>query len=304
MSDANLPIARTIYLVDIDTIDPKGGLRPLNTAWVEALAALMARDGQTDPIEIYPKKSGGFGTTAGRHRLAAATLLGWTQIDADIQDRRDLDRQAREVSENLFRQELSPLDRAAFVAKQVEIERAKAGVAQDASPQSVAAQARWKDRLKDDAEDASANIAHAYRFTDQVAETAGLSKRSIYHALELHKGLSPEVAATIRTTAVAGNAAQLRALARMSEADQRLVTGLIVEGTAKGVTDAAATLKQAPVKSPVQKAWSAILSNYSRLGNRDRKDVLRQMAQGGQLPRGVTLIIDGVTITSDGEIGE
>lgn len=302
MSDVNLPIARTIYLVDIDKIDPKGGLRPLNEPWVEALAALMARDGQTDPIEIYPKKSGGFGMTAGRHRLAAARLLGWRQIDADVQDRKDLDRQAREVSENLFRQELSPLDRAAFVAKQVEIERARAGVAQDASPQSVAAQARWSDRLKNDAEDASANIAHAYRFTDQVAEIAGLSKRSIYLALELHRGLNPEVAATIRATAVAENASQLRTLARMSEADQRLVTGLIVEGTAKGVNDAAATLKQAPVKSPVQKAWSAILSNFSRLGNRDRKDVLRQMAQGGQLPKGVTLIIDGVTIVTDGEI--
>lgn len=295
MSDANLPVARTIYLVGIDQIDPTGGLRPLNQAWVEALAALMARDGQDEPIEIYRKKGGGFGMTAGRHRLAAATLLGWKQIDADIQDRNALDRQAREVGENLFRQELSPLDRAAFVAKQIEVERARAGVAEDATPQSVAAQARWAGRLKADADDASAKIALAYGFTDQVAETLTLSKRSIYLALELHRGLNPEVAVAIRTTAVAGNASQLRALAKMPEADQRLVAGLIVEGTAKGVTDAAATLKQAPVKSPVQKAWSAILSNFSRLGNRDRKAVLRQMAQGGQLPHGVVITIDGET---------
>lgn len=293
MSDA-LPVARTIYLVDIDQIDPRGGLRPLNQAWVEALAALMARDGQDDPIEIYRTKGGGFGTTAGRHRLAAATLLGWKQIDADIQDRNALDRQAREIGENLFRQELSPLDRAAFVAKQIEIERARAGIAEDATPQSVAAQARWSDRLKADASDASANIAHAYRFTDQVAETLRLSKRSIYLDLELHRGLNPDVAATIRTTAVADNASQLRALARMSDADQRLVAGLIVEGTAKGVSDAAATLKQTPVKSPVQKAWSAIVSNWTRLGTRDRKDVLRQLAQG-ELPKGVVITIDGET---------
>ncbi|MGH7027340.1 ParB/RepB/Spo0J family partition protein [Brevundimonas sp.] len=293
MSDA-LPVARTIYVVDIDQIDPRGGLRPLNQAWVEALAALMKRDGQDEPIEIYRTKGGGFGMTAGRHRLAAATLLGWKQIDADIQDRNALDRQAREIGENLFRQELSPLDRAAFVAKQIEIERARAGVSEDATPQSVAAQARWSDRLKADAQDASANLAHAYRFTEQVAETLGLSKRSIYLDLELHRGLNPDVATTIRATAVAGNASQLRALARMSDADQRLVAGLIAEGTAKGVTDAAATLKQAPVKSPVQKAWSAIVSNWSRLGSRDRKDVLRQLAQG-ELPKGVVITIDGET---------
>lgn len=292
MSDANLPVARTTYLVDIDKIDPTGGLRPLNLAWVEALAALMDARGQDDPIEIYPKKSG-FGTTAGRHRLAAATLLGWKQIEADIQSRDRLDRMAREVSENLFKQQLSPLDRAAFVAKQIEIERARAGVADDATPQSVAAQARWSERLKSEADDASLIVRRAFGFAADVAETVGLSRAAIYRDLELHRRLSPDVADMIRTTAVAANASQLRALARMSETDQRLVTGLIVEGTAKGVTDAAATLKQTPVKSPVQKAWSAILSNYSRLGNRDRKDVLRQMAQGGQLPKGVTLIIDG-----------
>lgn len=158
MSEANLPVARTIYLVDIDQIDPSGGLRPLDLTWVEALSALMGRDGQEEPIEIYRKPGGGFGMTAGRHRLAAATLLGWKQIDADIQDRNRLDRMAREVSENLFRQELAPLDRAAFVARQIEVERARAGVAEDASPQSIAAQARWSDRLKTDAEDASAKI--------------------------------------------------------------------------------------------------------------------------------------------------
>lgn len=295
MSDAPLKVARTLYLVDIDQIDPTDGLRPLNQAWVEALAALMARDGQTDPIEVFPRKSGQFGMTDGRHRLAAATLLGWRQIEADVQDLKPLDRKAREVGKTLFRQALAPLDRAAFVAKQIEIERERAGLTEDTKMQSVAAQARWSQRLKSEADDANLMIRHACGFADDVAEQIGLSRAAIYLDLELHRRLNPEVAATIRTTAVAGNASQLRALARMSETDQRLVTGLIVEGTAKGVTDAAATLKQTPVKSPVQKAWSAILSNYSRLGNRDRKDVLRQMAQGGQLPKGVTLIIDGET---------
>lgn len=294
MSDANLPIARTLYLVETDQIDPKGGLRPLDMAWVEALAALMKRDGQKDPIEIYPKKGGGYGMTAGRHRLAAAGLLGWKNIDADIQDRSALEREAREVGENLFRKELSPLDRAAFVARQVAIERARAGVSDDASPQSVAAAARWSERLKEEADDASVMMTRAYGFTDDVAEKIGLSRKTIYRDLELHRGLKPDVVEAIRATSVAGNASQLRALAKMSEGDQRLVTGLIVEGSAKGVTDAVATLKQAPVKSPAQKAWSAIIANWRRLGQRDQKAMLQQLAEGG-LPQGVTLTIDGQT---------
>ena len=273
MSDANLPVARTIYLVDIDQIDPTGGLRPLNPAWVEALAALMDRDGQQEAIEIYPTKTG-FGVTAGRHRLAAASLLGWKQIDADIQNRDRLDRAAREVSENLFRQELSPLDRAAFVAKQIEIERARAGVAEDATPQSVAAKARWSERLKTEAADASDIMSRAYGWTDQVAQSLGLNRRTIERDLELHRRLSPEVAAAIRTTPVASNASQLRALARMSETDQRLVTGLIVEGTAKGVTDAAAILNQKAVMTPADKAWSAFVGSWGRMNRATQRQAL------------------------------
>ena len=293
MSETNLPIARSIYHVDIDAIDALGGLRPLDMGWVEALAALMKRDGQERPIEIYPKGAG-YGVTAGRHRLAAARLLGWKTIDADIMDANALDRRGREVSENLFRLGLSPLDRAAFVAEQIAIERARAGVKADASAQSVAATARWSDRIKAEADDASAKIAHAYGFSDEVAEKVGLSRRAIYLDLELHRGLKPDVVEAIRTLPVASNASQLRALAKMQEEDQRLVAGLIVEGTAKGVSDAVATLKQKPQPDAGKKAWSAIVSNWTRLAASARKEMFRHLAETG-LPKGVSITIDGET---------
>lgn len=286
-------IARSIYSVPVDEIDGNGGLRPLDDAWVEGLSALMAHDGQERPIEIY--RTGGepaFAMVAGRHRLAAARRLGWVAIDADILDAKALDRRAREVSENLFRRELSPLDRAAFVAEQVAIERARAGVATDATPQSVAANARWADRIGAEADDASAIVARAYGFTDDVAEKVGLSRRAIYRDLELHRGIKPEVAAAIRGLPVADNASQLAALARLAEGEQRAVAELLIEGTAKGVTDALATMRQRPVKSPEQKAVSAIRGNWGRLSARQLKALIRDLP----MPAGVTLIIDGETI--------
>lgn len=278
--------ARTAYKVPVDLIDPEGGLRPLDQGWVAALQSLFAADGQEEPIEIYPKDNGRFGVTAGRHRLAAATASGWPTVDAYI----DPARRAREISENLFKLGLSPIDEAAFIAELVQLQKAKAGVPEGTSMQSVAATARWADRIGIEADDASRIVRFAFGFTDNVAEKVGLSRASIYRALEIHRGLKPEVAETLRGLPVADNASQLRALAKMDEADQRLVAGLIAEGSAKGVTDAVATLRQAPVPSPTQKAWSALQSNWARLSTREQRDWLAQL----KLPKGVTLTIDGV----------
>lgn len=286
-------VARSLYMVPVSDIDAAGGLRPLDLGWVEALKGLMARDGQRRPIEIY-KTATGYGMIAGRHRLAAVRALGWTTIDADILDGAALERRASEVSENLFRLGLSPLDRAAFVAEQIAIEKARAGLAPDASVKSVVATARWADRIGAEAEDASVTMTLAFGFSEQVAEKVGLSRKTIYRDLELHRGIRPDVAAALRGRPVADNASQLRTLARLSETDQRLVAGLITEGAAKGVTDALGTLREKPLPSPAQKAWSALIASWGRLGGRERKDALRHIAEAG-LPKGVTVTIDGET---------
>ena len=285
---AAFEVAKSAYKVPVDLIDPEGGLRPLDLGWVAALQGLFAVDGQEEPIEIFPKANGRFGMTAGRHRLAAAVASGWLTIDAYI----DPARRAREISENLFKLGLSPIDRAAFVAELVQLHKAKAGVPEDTSMQSVAASARWADRIGLEADDASRIVRFAFGFADDVAEKVNLSRASIYRDLELHRGLKPDVVEAIRTLPVAQNASQLRALARLDEGEQRTVAELLVDGTAKGVTDALATLRQRPVKSPAQKAWSAIQGNWGRLSARQQKELLQALA----MPTGVVIIIDGETV--------
>ncbi len=289
---SELQVARSLYMVPEAEIDASGGLRPLDLVWVEALSGLLKRAGQRRAIEIYSLRGGGYGVIAGRHRLAAARALGWATIDADILDEPALERRSAEVSENLFRRGLAPLDRAAFVAEQIAIERARAGIADDASAQSVAANARWSAKVAADADDASEMISVAFGWTEAVAQAAGLTARTIRLDLELHRGIKPDVAAAIRGLPVADNASQLRALARLPEAQQRAVSDLLVEGTAKSVTDARATMKQTPVKSPAQKAVSAIRGNWGRLSARDLKALIRDLP----MPAGVVVTIDGETI--------
>lgn len=285
-------VARSLYMIPLAEIDAAGGLRPLDAAWVEGLAGLMKRDGQRRPIQIWLKPGGGYGMIAGRHRLAAAAGLGWATIDADIMDGKALDRRASRVSEKLHRLGLAPLDRAAFVAEQIEIEKALAGVKPDATPQSVAAAARWSQRIKEEAGDASDIMSRAYGWSEAVAAAAGLTRRTIERDLELHLGIRPDVADAIRGLPVAANAAQLRVLARMPESEQRAVAELLVEGGAKDVREAAAMRKGHPVKSPAQKAVSAITGNWGRLSDRELRALIRDLP----MPRGVVVTIDGEEI--------
>jgi hypothetical protein len=281
-------VAKVSYHVPIALIDPEGGLRPLDLDWVEALSALIAVDGQEDPVEIFAKANGRFGMTAGRHRLAALQGLGRETIEAFI----DPENRRREVSENLFRSDLAPMDRAAFVVELIQLEKVRAGLEPDANVKSVLATARRADRIGAEADEASVTMTLAFGFAEQVAEKIGLSRKTIYRDLELHRGLRPDVAAAVRGLPVAGNASQLRALARLPEGEQRAVAELLTAGTAKGVTDALATMRQRPVKSPEQKAVSAIRGNWGRLSARQLKALIRDLP----MPAGVTVTIDGEVI--------
>ncbi len=196
-----------------------------------------------------------------------------------------LQRRRTEISENIWRRGLDPIDRAAFVAELHEVLRAEAGVDPGASPQQLAVTARWaKERATDTADMMSA----VYGFTDSVAGTLGLNARTIRRDLELHRGLRPDVVAKLRGLPIAGNAGQLRALAKLTEADQRAAVGLIIGGKAKGATEALAILRQKPKPDPETKAWSAFFGGWSRMSARRRREALRELAEQG-LPTGVSL---------------
>jgi ParB family transcriptional regulator, chromosome partitioning protein len=285
-------IAREVLMLDMASIDWTPGLRPIDPVWVEGLAALMKHDGQRTPIKVHRKADGRFGLIAGRHRFKAVETLGWATIDGELFEGSALERRAEEVAENLHRGGLSPLDRAAFVAEAVEIAKVKAGVDPTESAQKLAAEARWSKRVGMEADDASATVAHAYGFSDQVAETLGLSRRAIYRDLELHRGLQADVVETVRALPIGGNAAQLRALARLDDRSQREAVALLTGGQAKSVADAVGILKQKPLPDPAKKAFSAAVSNYARLSAADQRAFLRAI----KLPKGAALTLDGEAV--------
>jgi len=284
-------VTEEVVLVPLDLIDTSDRLRPIDTEWAAALAAIMASEGgQKTPVDLYPVPgSNRFRLGPGGHRVEACRLNGWATVKAIIRTGGAADRREAEVSENLWRKDLDPLDRAAFIAELVALQRARAGVAADASPQKIAAAARWDQQLKAEADDASGIVQRAYGFADAVAARLSLSRETIYRDLLLHKGLAPDVVNRLRTTEVGRNAGQLRALAKIPADQQRRAVDLIQEGKAATAIDAIARLagKSKAAPTPEEKRLNAFIGAFSRMGRREQKAALVALAP--LLPKGITI---------------
>lgn len=250
-------------------------LRPVDPVWAEALGRIMLGDRQRTPIEIcrLPGRAD-FLLVAGGHRLSGAQIVGMEFIEARIVSADALDRREGEVSENIWKKGLDPIDRAAFVAELIQIRKIRAGLSADQDGRVVSAKTRWSEALKADADDASVTMTLAYGWADGVGEKIGLSRKTIYRDLELHRGLKPDVAAQIRDTGVGANATQLRALAKLEESEQRAIAAMIAGGDAKSVAEAQAMRDQKPRaadRDPQDVHFERMMALWSRMGAKTKR---------------------------------
>jgi ParB/RepB/Spo0J family partition protein len=96
-----------------------GERRALDPRRVTSLAESMAVLGQKTPITVYIREDGAIALVAGLHRLKAAELLGWKDIDSFISKDKKLERSLWSNSENLHHNALTKLERAEGIANWV-----------------------------------------------------------------------------------------------------------------------------------------------------------------------------------------
>lgn len=115
-----MPAERLDHVV-VALIDDDPDNRAVDVERIPGLAALLARDGLRDPLEIYPSGAGRFTVSAGHHRLAAVRSLGWVTVPARVvaTPASDLERHARRCSSNWARVETRPADDAQELARLV-----------------------------------------------------------------------------------------------------------------------------------------------------------------------------------------
>ena len=211
-------MARQLGLEEIavDRITVPKRLRAVDPAWVDTYAESIDRQGLQQPVQVR-QTADGWELIAGAHRLAAVRQLGRATIAASVWEATPDEARLLEIDENLYRRELSPFDRAKFLAERHTV---WLRLHPEAAPGKAGAAKRHH---------AAANLAVA-SFATSAAEKVGLSERSIRRAIALWNALSPAVREMIEGTDLADDGGFLAKVAKLPAKNQTAMVRLRLLG--------------------------------------------------------------------------
>ncbi|MFZ5746555.1 MAG: ParB/RepB/Spo0J family partition protein [Pseudomonadota bacterium] len=284
---------------DIITLDPneidlreEERLRPIDLRWAEAIGASMRRDGQINPVHVYAQPKGGWALAGpGAHRVTGARMAE-IAIDAKVVSPDTDSHRRREAAENLFRRSNDPYERAEAVAELVRLQKLRVGIDPDRPGGAASAEHRWKKALKNEAVDANATIAFAYGWSDAVAEQLGLSRRTVEYDLLLYRRIPRSLIERLRQARhpILGNAAQLRALAKLERDEQISVVALLCPTSGDQLTQSAKSVSEALARlrgkraDPADKRFSAVIGALSRMSAAERIGLFQSPLFHDQIP--------------------
>jgi ParB family transcriptional regulator, chromosome partitioning protein len=243
--------------------------RPVDMDHAAAIAASMVDRGLINPITVRPTPAANGGKTpytlvAGGHRLEAARMNGWDEIDTMVVSTDAAEAQLIEISENLFRNELSALDRGIFVVKFREIYEEKHGKVQQGG-----------DR-KSKSNDWTLIFAPGKELSDRVQERLGIGRSTYFNVTKIGQKLSPALRAAIRGTDAENDQKLLLKLAGMPETDQAAVAGALkVESD---IYKALEILKpEKPKADPQAVAWNKLRAAWDDADEETRAGFLAEI---------------------------
>jgi ParB family chromosome partitioning protein len=102
--------------ITLDRVEIPDGRRAIDPDAVARLKNSIAVVGLQHPITVA-KRDGGYRLLAGAHRLTAFRELGMERISANVVELDDVHAELVELDENLARNELSPAERSAAIAR-------------------------------------------------------------------------------------------------------------------------------------------------------------------------------------------
>lgn len=198
---------KSIKIADIVVNDR---IRPVDEDHAQVIAASIAANGLINPVTVRatPNAKGGkYTLVAGAHRLRACIINQAEEIDAIIVKSDQTASKLLEVTENLIRNDLSVIDRAAHVQVLRDLYENEHGEVKAGRPNN------------------SANVAPLFEggFSQYVSDRLGISKRSYAYLNRISQALNPQLRECLRQTPLADNQAALLKLAKKEQAEQQRI---------------------------------------------------------------------------------
>ena len=166
----------------ISEIKINPGRRDTQQRNVEELARSIAAVGLMNPITVTQDNT----LIAGLHRLEAAKLLGWTEIECTVSDADGLQAELAEIDENFVRAGLSHRELGDLLLRRKELYEA------------IHPETRQGQRNGQTAKNDNLTVLAAKPFSEDTADKLGISKRTVERLVQTAANLTPEAKNTIR----------------------------------------------------------------------------------------------------------
>ncbi len=254
-----------VSLIDI----PEGRLRGVDQDWAECLAGMFQETGQKTPIDVIANGNR-FTLVAGAHRLTAAGITKWKNIDARVlepQGEQAADElRLHEILENLGRKEFNALERCEALAEMKRIYEAL-------HPETKNGGKRGNQHTGGEKRQTA-----IFAFCQNATDTTGLSRRSVELAVQIFGALSPSTRERLKGTNYAQKQSDLKALAGLGADTQAQVLELILgeRPAVSSIADALVKLSGKTPESDTEKRFRTVSEYLPRLTPASRNSVFRQ----------------------------
>ncbi|PHR20416.1 MAG: chromosome partitioning protein ParB [Hoeflea sp.] len=262
-----MAISKPIPLADILVPDR---LRSVDEDHALAIQASIVEHGLLNPVTVRQTPNGeqGYCLVAGAHRFRAIELLDEEEIDAIVVKASADEAVLIEIEENLFRNDLSVMDRAVFVQTYRDVwEKTRGDINPNGGrPKNSAKLAQFSnspvDLIAQEAENG---------FSEACANRLGVSRRAIYRLNKIAQNLPRELRQQISGTPLADNQSQLLKLAKLEPSKRARAHIAIRESN--GNFKAAIDLLEPPAKKPdpEMQILSRLIDSWERAKPATRK---------------------------------
>lgn len=209
-------------LVSINEIKVNPGRRDAEPEDIKSLADSIAELGLLNPITIDQNHT----LIAGRHRLEAAKLLGWTEIECTVTDLQGLQAELAEIDENFVRKNLSIIDFGNLLLRRKEIY-------ETLHPETK----HGGDRKSEEIKRTKCPLDSTKSFIDDTAEKLGVSPRTVRREVETAKNLTPSTKEIIRGADASITKKDALKLSRLEPEQQEDAATQLVAGEINSVDD-------------------------------------------------------------------
>lgn len=261
-------------LIPLSEIIVPDRLRAVEEDHALAIQASIVEHGLLNPITVRAtpaSKGGNYTLVAGAHRLRAVELLDEPEIEAVIVSADKDEAVLIEVEENLFRNELSTLDRAIFVQTYRDVWERKYGKINPKGGRPTGNRINLIQLLEDEARGG---------FSQHAANRMGISEPSVKRLNQIAQNLHPQFRSALRGTPVADNQSELLKLSKLEPEQQRKAALAFSEtGDIKQALRIVSDNPNPPKPDPQEEIFARLVSTWERASSETKARFLGHLRE-------------------------